>query len=71
MVDKTWLGHGDRGFQTPAWHDLIIAEAHVRDLTALAPVAATPEGRRGFTGLRQWVESDDFYLHHLGRGMPC
>lgn len=66
VVDKTWLGHGDRGFQTPAWHDLIIAEAHVRDLTALAPVAATPEGRRGFTGLRQWVESDDFYLHHLG-----
>ncbi|MCX6956241.1 MAG: alpha-amylase family glycosyl hydrolase [Verrucomicrobia bacterium] len=66
VLDHVWIGQGDRTFQTPAWHDLIIVEAHVRDLAANAPVKALPEERRGFTGLRRWVESPDFYLHHLG-----
>ncbi len=51
-------------FKTPAWHDLVICEAHVRDLAAFAPVA--PADRLGFAGLRSWVESDDFYLARLG-----
>lgn len=54
------------GFNTPAWQDLIICEAHVRDLAALAPGAATPEERRGFRGLQHWVESPGFYLDQLG-----
>ncbi|HEX2853154.1 MAG TPA: alpha-amylase family glycosyl hydrolase [Opitutaceae bacterium] len=66
VLDRAWVGQGDRAFKTPAWHDLIIAEVHVRDLAANAPVAATAEERLGFTGLRKWVESHDFYLHHLG-----
>ena len=66
VLDRAWVGQGDRSFKTPAWHDLIIAEAHVRDLAANAPVKALPGERRGFTGLRKWVESPDFYLHHLG-----
>ena len=66
VLDRVWVGQGDRDFPTPAWHDLIIAEAHVRDLAANAPVKALPEERRGFTGLRRWVESPEFYLHHLG-----
>jgi pullulanase/glycogen debranching enzyme len=44
----------------------VIAEAHVRDLVAKAPVDASPLERRGFTGLTKWVQSPDFYLHHLG-----
>lgn len=66
VIDRAWLGRGDRHFATPAWQDLVIAEAHVRDLAANAPVKATPEERRGFTGLRKWVESPEFYLHRLG-----
>jgi pullulanase len=66
VLDRHWIGAGDRSFKTPAWHDLIIVEAHVRDLAANAPVKAGPAERRGFTGLRKWVESADFYLHHLG-----
>ena len=53
-------------FKTPAWHDLVICEAHVRDLAAHAPVAADAEERRGFAGLKKWVESEDFYLARLG-----
>lgn len=66
VLDRVWVGPGDRSFKTPAWHDLVIVEAHVRDLAMNAPVKARPEERRGFTGLRKWVESPDFYLHHLG-----
>ncbi len=66
VLERAWVGEGDRAFRTPAWHDLVIVEAHVRDLSANAPVKATPEERRGFTGLRKWVESPEFYLHHLG-----
>jgi pullulanase/glycogen debranching enzyme len=66
VLEPGWIGRGDRDFRTPAWQDLVIVEAHVRDLTANAPIAATPVERRGFTGLRRWVESPDFYLHRLG-----
>ncbi len=66
VLDRAWVGEGDREFKTPAWHDLIIVEAHVRDLVVHAPVKATPDERRGFTGLTKWVESPEFYLHHLG-----
>lgn len=66
VLDRARLGAGDRGFRAPAWQDLVIAEAHVRDLTAFAPIKVKPAERRGFTGLRKWVESEDFYLHRLG-----
>ena len=38
----------------------------MRDLAAKAPIKATAAERRGFTGLAKWVESPEFYLHHLG-----
>ena len=66
ILSRQWLGRADRQFRTPAWQDLVIAEAHVRDLTARAPVRAGPAERLGFTGLRHWVESPEFYLHALG-----
>ena len=66
VLDPDWVGRGDRGFKTPAWHDLAMVEAHVRDQTALAPVPMSAEERRGFSGLRKWVEHPDFYLHRLG-----
>jgi pullulanase/glycogen debranching enzyme len=66
ILSRDWVGQGDREFQTPAWQDLVIAEAHVRDLAANAPVSANPAERMGFTGLAKWVEHPDFYLHGLG-----
>ena len=53
-------------FVPPPWHDLVICEAHVRDLTAHAPIKMSDEERRGFTGLRQWIEHEDFYVKALG-----
>lgn len=66
VLDRAWVGRGDREFKTPAWHDLVIAEAHVRDLAAHAPVRADANERLGFTGLMKWVESPEFHLQRLG-----
>jgi len=66
VLDRAMLPPANRDFRTPAWHDLVIVEAHVRDLAASAPVKLAVGERRGFTGLRKWVESPSFYLHHLG-----
>ncbi len=66
VLDTGRVGKADRGFKTPAWQDLVIVEAHVRDLVARAPVGLSEEARRGFAGLRKWVEHPDFYLHRLG-----
>jgi len=66
VLDRAWVGEGDRGFHAPDWQDLVIAEAHVRDLAAQAPVAATAKERRGFSGLTKWVASPEFYLDRLG-----
>jgi pullulanase len=66
VLDPAIIAPGDRNFKTPPWHDLVMAEIHVRDLSAGAPVRATEVERNGFVGLRKWVESENFYLHHLG-----
>ncbi len=64
LVAATAVGRDE--FKTPAWHDLVICEAHVRDLAAYAPVEVIEGERRGFAGLKKWVESEDFYLSRLG-----
>jgi pullulanase/glycogen debranching enzyme len=66
ILDPGWVGKGDRGFRTPPWQDLVIAEAHVRDLIAHAPGPFAAAERLGFTGLRKWVESPDCHLRKLG-----
>jgi pullulanase/glycogen debranching enzyme len=66
VLDRQWIGWSDTEFRTPPWQDLVIVEAHVRDMAAKAPTKATAAERMGFTGLTKWVESPEFYLHHLG-----
>ncbi|MFI5336319.1 MAG: alpha-amylase family glycosyl hydrolase [Opitutales bacterium] len=66
ILDRNWVGKGDHSFATPKWQDLVIAEAHVRDLTARAPLALADGERPGFASLKKWVESPDCYLKMLG-----
>jgi pullulanase len=66
VLDRRRLRRPRDSFRTPAWQDLVICEAHVRDLAAEAPIPLAAHERRGFSGLRHWVESPQFYLHHLG-----
>jgi len=53
-------------FTPPHWHDLVIAETHVRDLAAQAPLEMSGEERLGYRGLQKWVEDSAFYLSALG-----
>lgn len=53
-------------FQPPYWHDLVVLEAHVRDLVRYAPLPLEDEERLGFTGLQKWVEAEGSYLRSLG-----
>jgi pullulanase/glycogen debranching enzyme len=66
ILDRSWIGRGDADFRPPPWQDLVIAEAHVRDLAAHAPISATPAERLGFSGLLKWVQAADFHLGLLG-----
>lgn len=66
VVEDAFFEREEDGFQTPSWHDLVVAEAHVRDLTAEAPLELEEGERLGFRGLRKWVEDDAFYLKRLG-----
>lgn len=66
VVDEAFFNRQDDGFKPPHWHDLVIAEAHVRDLTANAPVEMSAEERLGFRGLKKWIDDPAFYLGALG-----
>src|SRR5690606_24235094 len=50
----------------PNWNDLIVCEAHVRDLIAKAPIPLEADERRTFSGLRKYAQSAGFYLKELG-----
>ncbi len=56
----------DQRFSPPYWHDLVIVEAHVRDLIKYAPIALDDDERRGFAALRTWIQAEGSYLKSLG-----
>lgn len=66
VLDPEWVGRAKTDFRTPAWQDLVVVEAHVRDLVAQAPIRLSADERLGFAGLTKWVESPDFHLRKLG-----
>ncbi len=53
-------------FHPPKWHDLVIMEAHLRDLTARAPIECAPDVRDGFLGLAEWIAHPESYVSSLG-----
>lgn len=54
------------GFRAPYWHDLVIMEAHVRDVLAHARADLSPKERLTFEGLAKWLKSDECYLRKAG-----
>jgi pullulanase len=67
ILDRERVAGGNQPpFQPPPWQDLVIAELHVRDAVARAPLPLSERDRLGFTGLRKWVRSRGCYLKKLG-----
>jgi pullulanase/glycogen debranching enzyme len=53
-------------FVAPAEKDLIIVEAHLRDLLAKAPMVLSARERMRFSGLEKYVKKRSCYLKKLG-----
>ncbi|MDP0498454.1 MAG: alpha-amylase family glycosyl hydrolase [Verrucomicrobiota bacterium JB024] len=66
IYDPEKLPRPHHRFKPPAWHDLVIMEAHVRDLLAHAEADLSPADRQGFAGLAKWLRSGDCYLKDVG-----
>ncbi len=64
--DRSLIEKPAKNFVPPEREDLVIMEAHVRDLTARAPIDLDERERLGFSGLRKWIESEEFYAASLG-----
>ena len=66
ILDRASLPDPADDFKTPQWQDLVIAEVHVRDAVARAPIRLADGDRLGFSALRKWVQSKAFHLKQLG-----
>lgn len=55
-----------KNFKPPSWHDLVVVEAHLRDVLAKAPAGISAEDRLRFSGLAKWLKSEDCYLRQTG-----
>lgn len=53
-------------FTAPRWHDLVVVEAHIRDVLARARADLNEGERLGFAGLSKWLSSEDCYLRRCG-----
>lgn len=53
-------------FTIPSLKDLVIIEAHIRDLLKHCPLALTQEEKLGFSGLTKWLKSGEHYFKHIG-----
>lgn len=66
VVDDDAVETPVSSYSGPAWHDLVILEAHVRDLVARTRFAPTDGSPIGFRHLSAFAESEDFYPSSLG-----
>ena len=66
IVPEERMPKTETPFRPAAWHDLVILEAHVRDLAAKAPVPMEEAERLGYAGVRRWLREEGGYLREIG-----
>lgn len=66
VVDPARMQAVKRPYSPPDWQDLVILEGHIRDLAAHALIELSTEERRGYTGLRKWLQTEGSYLQEIG-----
>ncbi len=66
VLDPSRLAIPHGYFKPPAWQDLVVCEAHVRDLIEKSPVLTDPVERRTFSGLVKFLDHRNCYLKKLG-----
>ena len=53
-------------FVPPPMEEIVMVEAHLRDVLQNAGLQLKPEERQNFAGLTRWLRSEDCYLRKLG-----
>jgi len=66
VIDPVRMAIRHDYFKPPAWQDLVVCEAHVRDLLAKSPILADPVERRTFAGLTKFLDHKNCYFKKLG-----
>lgn len=66
VIDPARLAIPHGYFKPPAWQDLVICEAHVRDLLEKSPMLGERLERRTFGGLVKFLDHRNCYLRKLG-----
>ena len=66
LVNSFYQKTSPKAYNPPDIKDLVIVEAHIRDILAKAPTDISEKDRTGFTGLTKWLNSENCYLKKLG-----
>lgn len=66
VIDRKLIPKIETNFKTPKWTDIIILEAHLRDLIKNTLYFDEFEKPAGFRNFIQWIKSDNNYIKELG-----
>lgn len=66
IIDTQSIPKMDCVFQVPEWIDLVILEAHLRDLVSNTSFGADLQSPIGFRNLATWLSSKHNYIKELG-----
>lgn len=66
IIDQKLIPKVKSTFKTPKWSNLIILEAHLRDLIASTSFVDPLEKPAGFQNFIDWFKSDNNYIKELG-----
>lgn len=66
IIDHKSVPHMAKGFNVPEWTDLVILEAHLRDLVSNTLFGSDFQVPVGFRNLAAWLDNKRNYLKELG-----
>ncbi len=66
VMDPTTLNQVTSHFHPPLWHDLVVAEVHMRDLMRNSHLELAKTERQQFAGMSKWMRDEGNYLRQLG-----
>lgn len=66
VISPSFLKPLEDGFHPPLWHDLVIAEVHLRDLLRNSRLSLSKPERTQYTGMSKWLRDESNYLRSLG-----
>jgi pullulanase len=66
VIDPNRFAPSKRRYHPPLWHDLVIAEVHMRDLIAKSRLPLSKTERTQYSGIAAWLRDKNNYLRDLG-----